>query len=87
MGNPLSVWNVERAFHLPHNLIYLRDFILMRNTPNVGSMGKSLPVPHTYDIREPILVRNPITVRDVGKTFQYDTQLSLHQIIHTGERL
>ena len=69
MRNPLSVWNVERAFHLPHNLIYLRDFILMRNTPNVGNMGKSLPVPHTFDIREPILGRNPITVRDVGKLF------------------
>ena len=42
----------------------------MRNTMNVRSVGKPLPVPHTFfDIRESILVRNPISVRTVGKLF------------------
>lgn len=42
----------------------------MRNTTNVRSVGKPLPVPHTFfDIRESILVRNPISVRTGGKLF------------------
>lgn len=82
----VNVRGVRRPFHLPHNFIYTREFMQRGNTRNVRKMEKPSPVPLTlFNIRESTLVRNPRSVR-MWSSFRYDTQRSLHQVIHTGER-
>ena len=64
----MNVRNVGRCFLELPTLKYIRIFILKRNLSNAINVVKFLAASHfLLNIREFILEKNPISVKNVGK--------------------
>ena len=64
----MNVKNVGRPLFVPHNLLYISEFILPRSPIIAKNVGKPLSAAQNLpDIIAFILVRNPVNVRNVGR--------------------